>query len=336
MTQEIKMTSFSEYQWLNEAFSQIQTAFQRGKMAHGLMVVSPEGSGKRAFADQLAKSINCKLSKQQLNNACGQCKNCLLIESNSYPDLSILDCLIDNKGKQKNSIGIDQVRSLTDKLVETPQMGGWRVAIIASVEKLTRGAFNALLKTLEEPGDRTLLLMLANSAHRVPATIKSRCQLVPFSLKGEMLSKWLVEQSSCTDEQAEYALEQCLYSPFKSLEFIKESGADKIKTMYADLDAMLATRISPNQFVAKYADLNDQLWIQIANFFLHVQLCILESNQGNYSAVPKTMASDLYASLLEYNRAQCAGSNLQAKLQLEIILIPWFELGRKIVHYSSR
>jgi len=329
-------TVFSEYQWVNDAYSQMQAYFERGKLAHGLMIVAPEGSGKLIFAKELAKSINCKGSGEQLVKACGQCKNCLLIESNSYPDLTILDCLVDNKGKQKNSIGIDQVRELTDKMVETPHMGGWRVAIITSVEKLTRGAFNALLKTLEEPGDRTLLLMLANSAHRVPATIKSRCQLVPFNLNGEMLSNWLIEQSSCSFDEAEQALDHCLYSPFKALTYIQENESENIKAIYSDLDAMLATQISPNKFISKYSDLNGQLWIRIANFFQKVQLSILKSEHNNYSAVPKTLAAELYGSLLEYNRAQSAGSSLQAKLQLEVILIRWFELGRKIVHYSNR
>ena len=195
---------------------------------------------------------------------------------------------------------------------------------------------DALLKTLEEPGKQTLLLMLASSAHRVPATIKSRCQLVPFDLNGEMLTHWLVERTNCSLDKAENALQECLYSPFGALRYIEANESESIESIYSDLDAMLKTKISPNAFVNKYSDSNEQLWIQIANFFHKVQLSILESNQGRYSEVPKPLAAELYAALIEYNRAQCSGSNLQAKLQLEIILIRWFELGRKIVHNSNR
>ncbi|MBV1909202.1 MAG: DNA polymerase III subunit [Kangiellaceae bacterium] len=330
------IVNFDEYPWVKEPFVQIAEAFNKGKLAHGLMIVSPVNSGKIAFARAIAQSVLCQNTPGSLSPACGNCKSCLLVKSQTHPDFSLLDCLVDNKGKQKQSIGIDQVRQLTSKLVETPQLGGWRIAIVVSVEKMTRGAFNALLKTLEEPGDKTLLLLLANSAHQVPATIKSRCQLVSFNLTSNALIGWLKDKTGRGEEQVIESLKQCLYSPFDTLEYIESGAESGTNEIYSDLDAMLATRVTPNEFILKHADSNEQLWILIANFFQQVQLSILESNQGKYAAVPKYLASELYSLLLEFNRAQCVGSNLQTKLQLEIILIRWFELGRKIVHYSNR
>lgn len=328
--------NFSNYSWLNHAFEQICVSHQRGKLAHGIMFVAPDGSGKLEFANKLAASLLCLESNNSLRPACGNCKNCHLVESQTHPDLSVLDRLIDNKGKQKNSIGIDQVRELSEKLVETPQMGGWRIAIIASVEKLTRGAFNALLKTLEEPGDNTLLMMLADNSHRVPATIKSRCQLIRFDLAGQPLNNWLIEQTGKEADQVQQALEACLYSPFRSLEYLKSDQAKQVEELHCDLDSLLATTLSAQQLIAKHTSSNGDLWVQIANYFQQVQLSILDSNQKTYSSVPSSLPTQIYQQLLEYNRAQCAGSNLQSNLQLETILIPWFELGRKIVHYSNR
>jgi len=196
----------AEHAWLEDAFQRVKSAFDADKMAHGMLTVAPVGSGKRLLVESLAKSILCRESGNKLLKACGKCKNCSLVEAASHPDLFLIDCLIDNKGKQKKSIGIDQVRQLSNKLAETPQLNGWRIAIIKSVEKMTRGAFNAILKTLEEPGDKTLLLMVANSAHQVPATIKSRCQMLNLNLAEANVLPWLVKAMNCEIDEAQQAL----------------------------------------------------------------------------------------------------------------------------------
>lgn len=330
-----------EYTWLDQTFQQAKKSFDAGKLAHGLLLVAPYQSGKALFAKSLAKSIMCETSNSQLSHfklskACGHCKSCLLIDAKSHPDLSNVDCLVDNKGKQKKSIGIDQIRQLTNKLVETPQLNGWRIAIIMSVEKMTRGAFNAILKTLEEPGDKTLILMLANSLNQVPATIRSRCQRLNMKLMEKDLLPWLIKAAKCQQSVALEALNTCHYAPFAALNYIQQGLGEQYRQLSKDLDQVFQTFLSPQEFVALYSGLDEQLWIQIANYFQKTQVSILESKQTIYQKVPKTLVVQLYAQLLEYNRGQCAGSNLQSQLQLEAILIQWFEIGRKIVHYSNR
>ncbi len=327
---------FSNFTWLNTAFEQVEMSHRQDKLAHGMMFVAPDGSGKMQFATRLAASLLCVQSQDKLQIACEQCKHCELIKSQTHPDLTLLDRLTDSKGKQKTSIGIDQVRDLSDKLLETAQMGGWRIAIIASVERLTRGAFNALLKTLEEPGKNTLLIMLADNMHRVPATIKSRCQIVHFDLNPDKLIEWLVQATQVDTIAAAEALEATQYSPFKALDYLKSDLSKQILTLQTDLDDMLTNKLSAHELITKHSPSITDLWAQIANYFQKVQLSILDSNQTNYANVPAQLPAKIYQQLLDFNRAQCAGSNLQTNLQLETILIPWFELGRKIVHYSNR
>jgi len=322
--------------WLEDAYSRVKKSFDSKMLPHGLLVVAPELSGKMKLAKTLAKSILCEGTNESLFKPCDNCKSCHLVEANSHPDLSLIDRLIDNKGKQKQSIGIDQIRQLTSKLSETSQLSGWRIAIIASVEKMTRGAFNAILKTLEEPGDNTLLLMLANSSHQVPATIKSRCQLLSIRLSEEQLIPWLVENTQCDAEEAKEALERTHFSPFAALEQIQNQTVKQYQQLFDDLDNVFQTHLSPQEFIAQYSHLDDQLWVQLTNYFKQVQFSLLTTNQTLYAKVPKERPIQLYAELLDYNRGQCAGSNLQLKLQLEAILIQWFEIGRKIVHYSNR
>ncbi len=322
--------------WLEEAFSHVKKSFDQDKLPHGLLVVAPNQSGKHLFAISLAKSILCEQSRQHLAKACGSCKSCLLIDAQSHPDLSQVDCLFDNKGKQKKSIGIDQIRQLSNKLVETAQFNGWRISIVASVEKMTRGAFNAILKTLEEPGSKTLILMLANSLQQVPATIKSRCQLLDIKLSESGVVPWLAQTAGCDKQIALEALQECHFAPFAALDYIKQGTKSTYDNLAEGLDCILSTEMTPADFLVEFADLEMNLWVRIAKYFQNVQISILNSIQGPYEKVPKKVPAELYALLLDYNKAQCAGSNLQSNLQLEAILIQWFELGRKIVHYSNR
>jgi len=331
-----------EHTWLEESFAQVVNSFNADKLPHGLLLVAPHQSGKVLFASSLAKSLLCERSKVQLSKACDQCKSCMLVNANSHPDLSQVDCLVDNKGKQKKSIGIDQIRQLTSKLVETSQLGGWRIAVVMSVEKMTRGAFNAILKTLEEPGDKTLVLMLANSLQQVPATIKSRCQLMRLKLTEQQLLPWLMKSAQCSEPDAINALNQCHFAPFAALSFIQQGTGKTYASLNQGLDRILTNELTAEEFLAQFSHLEDTLWLQIAKYFQNVQLSVLELSrelelkQHIYHRIPKTIACELYALLLEYNRGQCAGSNLQTDLQLEAILIQWFEIGRKIVHYSAR
>ena len=329
-------TILPEHPWLIEAFAQVRASYDAHLLPHGLLVLAPEQSGKMLLANTIAQSILCDSSSSSLNTPCGNCKSCHLVNANTHPDLILIDRLIDAKGKQKQSIGIDQVRQLTQKLGETSQLAGWRVAIIASVEKMTRGAFNAILKTLEEPGSNTLLLMLASSSHQVPATIKSRCQLLSIKLLPSQLVNWLMQQTDCSEEQAKEGLNNSFMAPFAALDFINNQSDKELKSLFSDLDLLLLTKITPQELYQRYAHFESQFWIQLANYFRMVQLQKLESQTNQYSKIPNELPSKLYSELLDYNRGQCAGSNLQMKLQLEAILIQWFEIGRKIVHYSNR
>jgi len=342
----------AEHAWLNKPFEQLVGIFNKGKLPHGLLLVAPYQSGKQRLASSLAKAIVCERSSSSLNQACDSCKACHLFNAVSHPDITVLDCLTDNKGKQKKSIGIDQVRELNQKLVETSQFGGWRIAIILSVEKMTRGAFNALLKTLEEPGEQTLILMLASSLNQIPATIKSRCQIFNIPLSVKLISPWLSESCKIGDEEATNALQANHFAPFAAKDYIENKIGPLHQQLSADLDQVLATQLSANEFLAKYSQFSESLWLLMANYFQKIQLTLLNlrqtqdsgdsvanrvaNDQLRYSAIPISLPSQLYSQLLEYNRAQCAGSNLQISLQLEAILIQWFEMGRKIVHNSNR
>ncbi|MDQ7049331.1 MAG: hypothetical protein Q9M92_07210 [Enterobacterales bacterium] len=350
-------TQNSDSYWFAPAFTTLSKAFYADKMVHGLLLVSPEMSGKAEFAAKLSKSILCnassgvqlakpnlenntaaveaELNQRQIGYSCNQCKSCQLFNSGSHPDLYFNDRLLNKQGKVKQNISIDQIRLLTDKLSSTAQMNGWRIGVIASVEKLSRGAFNALLKSLEEPGQQTLLILLVNQFYRVPQTIRSRCQKLTFDLNSKQLVPWLMRQTQCDIATAEDAIKHTESAPLAAKVFIENGSADDYSQLSRDLDSLLNNQLSPQQVFSQHKHLDEQLWRYMANYFTQVPLKRLTDPLSPYAKLPKTSAFDLYNQLLQYHKGQSLGSNLQFQLQIESILNHWFEIGRKIVHYSN-
>ncbi|WP_444998557.1 DNA polymerase III subunit [Aliikangiella sp. IMCC44359] len=327
--------SQSHYPWFEKSTDKLQQAFENKRLPHGLLIVSPQMSGKSEYALTITKRLLCE-QYDGLSDYCDQCKSCLLINSKTHPDFYFIERLVDNKGKQKKSIGIEQIRTLTDKLVDTPQLGGWRVAVIRSVTAMTRGAFNALLKTLEEPKSNTLLILLADNAQKVPATIRSRCQIVVPELVESTMVEWLVTNTGKTIAEIKQALKSCYSAPLAAKSYLENNGEFTEQQTFKMLDKILLNQLSPSEFFAR-AELDDEdLANVIANYFYQAEvICATSQEKHQYAALPPKILFNLYAKVLEYNRAQHAGSNLQAKLQFEAILIQWFEIGRKIVHYSK-
>jgi DNA polymerase-3 subunit gamma/tau len=144
---------------------------QTGKTAHAYLMVGPRGTGKTTTARILAKALNCEKLKEN-GDPCDKCANCLSIKEGSFIDLVEIDAA--------SNRGIDDIRELKDKIKLAPTMGKMKVYIIDEVHMLTPEAFNALLKTLEEPPKKTVFILCTTEDHKVPSTIKSRCQILRF------------------------------------------------------------------------------------------------------------------------------------------------------------
>jgi len=162
---------FSEISKPNDAAAALMNQVKNNKLAHAYLFVGPRGTGKTTTARILAKVLNCdKISGS--GDPCDKCDSCVAIKSGSYLDLIEIDAA--------SNRGIDDIRDLRDKINLAPSAGKRKVYIIDEVHMLTTEAFNALLKTLEEPPAHATFILCTTEEHKVPETIKSRCQVFKF------------------------------------------------------------------------------------------------------------------------------------------------------------
>ena len=148
----------------------LTNALTSGRIAHAYLFAGPRGTGKTSTARILAKALNCEHGPTP--NPCGVCDNCRRIAEGSSMDVFEIDAA--------SNRGIDEIKTLRDQLAFTPVDCRYKVYIIDEVHMLTTEAFNALLKTLEEPPSHVIFILATTDPHKIPATIHSRCQRFDF------------------------------------------------------------------------------------------------------------------------------------------------------------
>ena len=148
----------------------LKNALLNNKVCHAYMFSGPRGIGKTSIAKLLAKAVNC--TNLEDGDACGKCENCVSINEGSCPDIIEIDAASNN--------GVDEIREIKNKVNLVPNQLKYKVYIIDEVHMLSIGAFNALLKTLEEPPEHVIFILATTDLHKVPTTIISRCQCFEF------------------------------------------------------------------------------------------------------------------------------------------------------------
>lgn len=207
--------------WLQDSWSRLLRRMAGNRMPHALLVTGETGVGKRLFADALAGLLVCEHPDMDGGAPCGTCKQCELVSAGTHPDIRLYT------PEKSRMIKIDQIRALSGFAVGSPQVASRKIAIIDRADQLNINSANALLKTLEEPAEDVVLLLLQESGRPVLPTIRSRCQsLLIATPNEEQAARWLTVavkemegDSQPTPEQCAKALAMAANAPRLALEY---------------------------------------------------------------------------------------------------------------------
>lgn len=202
----------------------LRSSTSNSRISHAYLFTGPAGSNKTQAAYAFAQAILCpKVDTTSKGGECGQCENCTRAKRRSHPDVHYV--------APEGATGylIDQIRDLSSDISLAPIMASKKVYIIDRADLLGHSASNAFLKTLEEPPDDVVIILMARTRDSVLETIASRCQVVPFRHIPPTEAAGIITQNTgATTEQAAEALEACSGSINKSIEFLKARGNERM------------------------------------------------------------------------------------------------------------
>src|SRR5471030_327669 len=199
LARKYRPQSFDELVGQTHITELLRKSIESGRIAHAFLFCGPRGIGKTSCARILAKSLNCQNGPTL--KPCGACPACLEIANGNSFDVIEID--------GASNRGIDEIRTLRENLKFAPSYGRYKIYIVDEVHMLTSDAFNALLKTLEEPPEHVKFIFATTEVHKVPATILYRCQRFDFKrIQVEIIMANL--QSICVKEKLK-ANEEALF-----------------------------------------------------------------------------------------------------------------------------
>ena len=212
--------TFSEVIGQNHIITTLQNQIKEDKIGHAYLFCGSRGTGKTSTAKIFAKAINCKNLKD--GEPCFECDACKASDSENFDVLEI-DAASNN--------GVDEIRELKEKIKYPPTVGRFKVYIIDEVHMLSTSAFNALLKTLEEPPKYVVFILATTEPHKLPATILSRCMRFDFRLlSSEVLASQL--EKICKDSGVKYSTE--------AISLIARAGEGSVRDMLSVADRCIA------------------------------------------------------------------------------------------------
>ncbi|HST27975.1 MAG TPA: DNA polymerase III subunit delta' [Rudaea sp.] len=268
--------------WHAQEWQRLLARRAQDRLPHALLLSGAAGLGKRAFAERLTAAILC----EQEDAPCGVCRSCRLFANRAqrdpeetrpdgslaqpeghpgHPDARFIGHVLNEKSSPKkmySELVVEQIRELSDWLALPPQLGRAQVALIDPADGMNVAAANALLKTLEEPGERRHLILLTSKAARLPATIRSRCQRVDFHLPPRAQALAWLAQKGVEAKTAAQALDVAAGNPGVALELARSDGLKLHAEVDADLRALCGGTASASQIANRWSksDPERRLW----------------------------------------------------------------------------
>ncbi len=279
------------YPWQEAVWQKLTQRFP--KIGHGLLFYGKTGCGKHAFVNAFVGWLLCV--NKQPQGACGQCHSCVWLKSDTHPHYVYLSTDEDNQ-KANAKISIDKVRDLQPFVQQTVE--GWRVVVIDPAEALNVASSNALLKTLEEPGERVMIILIAEHYLKLPATIRSRLQHYALDrLSPEDASNFLKSRlEPAIHDKAPLLLNLSNQMPLLALDLSQATWLEQRHSFVQDWLQLVQNKAMPMQYANKW---NKQLLIQdfIAMFeYLLADLTALKLKQSiKNTDIDLSVLADQYA-----------------------------------------
>jgi DNA polymerase-3 subunit delta' len=319
--------------WQERQWRQVVDARQADRMPHALLLAGCSGLGKSQFATRLSRALVCTAITPS-GEACGRCRACHLSATGGHPDQLLVQP--EEPGK---AIKIDAIRQLGGKSVLAAQEHGHRVIVIDPADAMNRAAANALLKTLEEPASRTVLILVSSHADRLPPTIRSRCRTIKFPVpRGNESRAWLEQKVDSSSLDALLAITGG--APLQVLRAADEGWSEIGNSMIAELQALRLRKANPLRVVEDWQKrpltlLLDSLKRCLADILkvgsgLGAQSLYLPDS---YKAL-QTLSQDIDLQLVfrlsddVMHAERALANNLNVAMMLEHLAMRWLEITR--------
>jgi DNA polymerase-3 subunit delta' len=319
------------YPWLESPWQSLKSHIDSGRIPHALLMQGPAGLGKSALAALFARRLLCTEPGEM---PCGHCNSCHLFEAGTHPDYQCVDP--EEPGK---AIKVDAIRKLINDLSLKPQYGGYRVFVVDQAEQMNLSSANALLKTLEEPAEQTVILLITHRPSRLPPTILSRCQKLSIRApRKEAAMHWLQRQHpGCA---ADVLLSASGGSPLQALALTETDVVERRQRVFHEFGGVSRRQLDPVSIAERWHGqsheecLNWMLsWVSDMVRLLMAPTAPRLSNADLEADLSQLAESFPIRNLMGFrdellNFRHALGGQVNRQLLLEEALIGWSRLAR--------
>lgn len=326
------------YPWHFENWHTVHLANRSGKMTHAILCTGSVGIGLKHFSKCLASSLLCKDTLDD-NIACGVCRSCHLIHGKSHPDLFFIEP--EAVGKQ---IKVDAIRQLIDAIHLHSQYGRYKIGIITPAEAMNQNAANSLLKTLEEPPDNSLLILLSHRPNLLAITLRSRCQQMKFNPTFSQATIDWVNKNLESDKNAEVLLQMAGGAPLAIAMMLASNVMEYQQNILQDLFTLRGKQADPVKVAERWKSYETSqvlLWLlQLLTDMVRIKSSVSPIKINDTMTINRLQElikrldlrelADFYQLLLDKYSMSTATISYNAQGLLEDVIISWQQLHNKV------